>query len=285
MVFLLLGVVLAAMILSTVNRPQILTLAPGGTEQAAGTGGSVSAPSIPPADAGRGDNAPMAEPAPAESAPTPAPETGLALLPPSSPPTPSAPTPTETPATPPAAPDVSAAAPDVATPPASSGDSDTLALRVPSGAGAGTPVPSRPVPPAVPAGGPRNLEMTTAPRATTPTAPGAPQTQPQVDPAAEHTLAIMALRFSGQGMILTIQADDAFTCRSFALSGPDRLVVDLGGTWTNMRAPMVPDNTLVTGARTGRQERAARLVLDLSRPLKQYETVRISPAEVEIHME
>ena len=118
-----------------------------------------------------------------------------------------------------------------------------------------------------------------------PVLPVQPQRTPQIDPAAEQTLSIMALRFAGQGMVLKVQAEEAFTCKSFVLPSPDRLVIDLGGKWANMRAPMVPDNTLIKSARTGRQENAARLVLDLARPLKKHDIVRVSPSEVEIHIE
>ena len=310
MVFLLLGVVFAAMVIITVTRPELPVVADSG---------GVSRPPASVADAGTPASQPGGQPVSqgggADLAPAALPERGPERAPESA----SGQTTVQQGATPPAAVTPPVAPP--AAPPASSpstapatvadgtsaapagGGSGTLALRMPSGAGSGTPTPARPDQPGTtppPSGGTRNLEMTTSPRSgTTPAMPAATtaqaggesprppasQAQPQVNPNAEHSLSIMALRFAGQGMILKIQAEDAFTVKSFALPDPHRLVVDLGGNWKNMRAPMVPDNSLVKGARTGRQENAARLVLDLDRPLKKYDTVRISPSEVEIHME
>lgn len=91
---------------------------------------------------------------------------------------------------------------------------------------------------------------------------------------AAHSLTGISLVPAGQGLRLRIEADGAFVCKTFVLTGPDRLVVDLPGVWKGMKAPQVPQNALVKHARLGQQPGGPRLVLDLSGPLKQHRTER-----------
>ncbi len=292
MLLLLLGVVLAAMLLVTITRPSgTETAATGLPETLVATRPepvSPQPPAMPTAPSRtEGSSLPAASPVPAG---TPQP-----LLPPA-----------VQPPTPPSLPAL--APPRTAT---ASGSAAPVEQRKPSSSGAATvspaPAPSRPAAPAATQGGqrpapattPQNSGNTSANRPTATQAPGsgassasrtgaAQQTtrpNPPDEAEAKHALKIMALRFSGQGMILRIEADGPFTVKSFVLPNPNRLVVDLAGSWENMRAPMVPENNLVAKARTGRQEKASRLVLDLSRVLKKNEIVRVSPSEVEIHIE
>ncbi len=71
--------------------------------------------------------------------------------------------------------------------------------------------------------------------------------------------------------MLRIESDNAFIGKTFVLPGPDRMVVDLGGEWKNVKAPSIPSNTLVKGVRIGKQNSGPRLVLDLTRPPKAHE--------------
>lgn len=115
--------------------------------------------------------------------------------------------------------------------------------------------------------------------------------QPEVlDPVAKgaspsntgaHTLRSINLGFSGQQMLLRIEAGDTFPVKTFALTGPDRLVVDLPGSWKGMKAPAVPDNNVVSKVRLGDQPAGPRLVLDLKGPLKNH-TVERSGNRVDI---
>lgn len=297
MVFLLLAVVLAAMVLITVTRPEPSGVAgsdaPANTvAQAPDTRPAATAPAAsgqtPPAaqaatpqasTAGQAAATPATTTPAATQAPTPA-STPAATRPVQSTPpaqsTPSAQTSPPAQASQPAQPAQSAQA----TQPAQPAQAAPSAPATP----ATSATPARPATPAQPAASTPAPTPASQPAQAAQTG-AASQAQPQVDPNSEHSLSIMALRFAGQGMVLKIQAEDAFTCKSFVLPSPDRLVVDLGGTWKNMRAPMVPDNNLIKAVRTGRQDKAARLVLDLARPLKKFETVRVTPSEVEIHME
>lgn len=129
-----------------------------------------------------------------------------------------------------------------------------------------------------------------------------PATQPQEQPAvretappAEHfqdvkprkslTLRNIGLHFKGNGMVLRVEADGPFSYKAFVLPGPDRYVVDLVGTWANMRAPSVPSNMMVKKARVGKQGNGPRVVLDLQRAPKKHEVNRVAPNVLEIYIE
>ena len=75
-------------------------------------------------------------------------------------------------------------------------------------------------------------------------------------------------------MVLQIDADAPFPSSAFVLSGPDRLVVDLPGSWREMRRPTIPENRLIKNARLGQQPSGPRLVLDLTGPIKGHKIER-----------
>ncbi|MDR1947472.1 MAG: AMIN domain-containing protein [Desulfovibrio sp.] len=106
-----------------------------------------------------------------------------------------------------------------------------------------------------------------------------PATAPARTPAlpsdrGAHTLKNISLTFDGNDMRLLIEADNDFPCKTFALSEPDRLVIDLPGTWKGMKAPTVPGNRIIRKVRIGLQSAGPRLVLDLSSPLKNHRVER-----------
>ena len=132
------------------------------------------------------------------------------------------------------------------------------------------------------------------PEAVKPEAPSVPAEPSHVEkPGASNgepgkktlTLINMGLHFRGNGMVLRIEADAPFSYKTFALSSPDRYVVDLMGTWTNMHAPTIPANTLIKGVRVGKQASGPRLVLDIQRPSKKHSVTWISPMVLEIVIE
>ena len=96
-----------------------------------------------------------------------------------------------------------------------------------------------------------------------------------------HSLKNIALQITGDKIRVRIEADNAFPCKSFVLTNPDRLVVDLPGTWSNMKVPSVPRNEVVKNIRHGKQASGPRLVLDLNKTLKNH-TVQRSGNVVEI---
>lgn len=142
----------------------------------------------------------------------------------------------------------------------------------PSGAAATAPsaVATASPPAVVPAPNPHQPEVLD------PVAKGAPPSN-----TGAHSLRSINLGFSGQQMLLRIEAGDAFPVKTFALTGPDRLVVDLPGSWKGMKAPAVPDNNVVSKVRLGDQPSGPRLVLDLKGPLKNH-TVERSGNRVDI---
>ncbi len=97
---------------------------------------------------------------------------------------------------------------------------------------------------------------------------------PALSEKAAHTMKKIGLHFAGQRIVLRMEADTAFPCKTFALGSPDRLVVDLPGTWKGMQTPGVPQNLVVKGVRVGKQPAGPRIVLDLEKPLQKHEVVR-----------
>ncbi|MDR3074041.1 MAG: AMIN domain-containing protein [Deltaproteobacteria bacterium] len=86
-------------------------------------------------------------------------------------------------------------------------------------------------------------------------------------------------------MVLRIEADGAFSYKTFALPSPDRYVVDLGGVWQNMRPPTVPSNMMIKSARVGAQGNSPRLVLDMQRPPRKHSMTWTAPTVLEIYIE
>lgn len=113
----------------------------------------------------------------------------------------------------------------------------------------------------------------------TPAKPNAGQTRKSL------TLVNIGLHFKGNGMALRIEADAPFSYKTFALSSPDRYVVDLVGTWNKMRAPSVPSNNMIKGARAGKQAGGPRLVLDMQRSPKKHSVTWVTPTVLEIVIE
>ena len=75
-------------------------------------------------------------------------------------------------------------------------------------------------------------------------------------------------------MQLRIEADTPFPCRAFVLNKPDRLVIDLPGSWKGMKAPSVPQNRLIKTVRVGSQPAGPRIVLDLESAPKAHKVQR-----------
>ncbi len=125
----------------------------------------------------------------------------------------------------------------------------------------------------------------------TPVKPGAEGSKvasterPVIDPAGKRTLKDISLQISGKQVTLYIEADTAMISKTFALVAPDRLVVDLPGTWQGMRAPAVPKNNIVKSARVGSQPSGPRLVLDLERPSKFETATKQGEKVVEIRLQ
>jgi hypothetical protein len=108
-----------------------------------------------------------------------------------------------------------------------------------------------------------------------------PLPEEDLSESAAHSLKAVSLHFAGKNMKLRLEANNAFPCKSFVLTGPDRLVIDLPGKWSGMAVPQIPQNNLVKNARLGKQPAGPRLVLDLARPLRGH-TVQRSYNVVEV---
>lgn len=123
-----------------------------------------------------------------------------------------------------------------------------------------------------------------------PAAPEQPsiQTRPQATGTAtvqqsSGKIVSLGLHFRNQGMYISIEGDSPLPAKYFVLPDPERLVIDLPGSWQGLKTPAIPSNNLVKSIRIGRQGNADRLVLDLHSPLKTHEIQRINDKKVEIY--
>ena len=119
--------------------------------------------------------------------------------------------------------------------------------------------------------------------------PQAPQPQPQAaqepaQPLEKFNLTGISLKAEGSDMILTLTADKRFNYKSFVLTGPDRLVVDLVGEWRGVKVPGMPSNRLISKVREGKFEGTHRIVMDLKAPLAGYETKRVDDNTVTVRL-
>ena len=115
----------------------------------------------------------------------------------------------------------------------------------------------------------------------------AQQTQAAQEPAQpleKFNLTGISLKAEGSDMILTLTADKRFNYKSFTLTGPDRLVVDLVGEWKGVKVPGMPSNRLISKVREGRFEGVHRIVMDLKAPLAGYETKRVDDNTVTVRL-
>ena len=197
--------------------------------------------------------------------------------------TPAAPPPVaqEKPVTPPPA------APERPSPPVTSSPEKPAPSSVPSAPATAKPVAEAPktppveerkptpAPPAKPAEKPDSSSPGLTPWTTPPgKTPAAAAGQPSQSASGVYALRSIAFNFAGQGLQLQIEADAPFACKSFVLTGPDRLVIDFPGTWKGMRKPAAPQNRLVKDVRLGQHPTGPRLVLDLSAPLRSHKIER-----------
>ena len=86
-------------------------------------------------------------------------------------------------------------------------------------------------------------------------------------------------------MLIRLEADSPLAVKSFVLSSPDRLVIDLPGSWRGLKVPDIPSNTLVKKVRIGRQGNADRIVLDLTRPLQRQTMTKTAERVAEVVFE
>lgn len=103
---------------------------------------------------------------------------------------------------------------------------------------------------------------------------------------ATHTMGGIRVEKSGKGFVVRITTTDStFPFKVSQLPGPDRLIIDLPGTWKKASAPEVPGGLIATGARLGNHPTGIRIVFDLTRPVKVSSRTRPDATTVEIVVE
>ncbi|MFI3271258.1 MAG: AMIN domain-containing protein [Pseudomonadota bacterium] len=87
-----------------------------------------------------------------------------------------------------------------------------------------------------------------------------------------------------QEAVLEIKATAPIRCKTFKLTGPHRLVVDLIGKW-DVPSTSVPSNTIIQRIRVGEASERTRIVLDLKRALKVDKIVQVNDTTINIRMQ
>lgn len=82
------------------------------------------------------------------------------------------------------------------------------------------------------------------------------------DSASGNVATKVELAVGGGAVVLRIEGNRPISAKAFTLSEPERVVVDLSGSW-KVALPSVPANNLVGTMRQGIQPDATRLVLDM----------------------
>ncbi|MBQ4133321.1 MAG: AMIN domain-containing protein [Desulfovibrionaceae bacterium] len=98
--------------------------------------------------------------------------------------------------------------------------------------------------------------------------------EPAPEPVKSHKAESFKFQYQGNEMLFIITADSGFEYKSFVLTSPDRLIIDLLGNWSGVENVKAPSNRLISGMRNGKTERGHRVVLDLKQAPKGYETKR-----------
>ncbi|WP_027187868.1 AMIN domain-containing protein [Desulfovibrio cuneatus] len=103
---------------------------------------------------------------------------------------------------------------------------------------------------------------------------------------ATHTMGGIRVEKNGKGFVVRITSTDStFPFKVSQLPGPDRLIIDLPGTWKKASAPEVPGGLVATGSRLGNHPTGIRIVFDLTRPVKVSSRTRPNATTVELVLE
>lgn len=123
----------------------------------------------------------------------------------------------------------------------------------------------------------------TAPSSQTTLSPPAPPKAVPVKPAAPKAIEKISVSAAGDGATVRINGNTALAYKTMHLKDPDRLVVDLEGTWA-IKAPGVPPNKAVKNVRIGKQGSKTRIVIDLSRTPAGVNFIKVDADTLEVRV-
>ena len=66
-----------------------------------------------------------------------------------------------------------------------------------------------------------------------------------------------------KGATVRLNLGQTISYRQMLLENPDRVVIDVTGSYKDLKAPGIPDNPLVTNVRLGHYDNRTRIVVDL----------------------
>ncbi len=99
------------------------------------------------------------------------------------------------------------------------------------------------------------------------TSPVQPSVATEVQPApkvAEKVIRKIRITNIGDGVTVRLDTSQFPAYKAMRLSSPERLVIDLQGTW-QLRAPGVPKNPFINNVRIGLHKDGSRIVIDLTK--------------------
>jgi hypothetical protein len=71
--------------------------------------------------------------------------------------------------------------------------------------------------------------------------------------------------------------------RVFALKSPERIVLDLNGSWA-IRLKPTPANSVIRGVRAGNEQAMTRVVFDMHHPPRSFKLIQIDPKTLELQI-
>ena len=74
----------------------------------------------------------------------------------------------------------------------------------------------------------------------------------------------MVVLVRDKGATVRLNLGQTISYRQMLLENPDRVVIDVTGSYKDLKAPGIPDNPLVTNVRLGHYDNRTRIVVDLS---------------------
>ncbi len=94
--------------------------------------------------------------------------------------------------------------------------------------------------------------------------PEQPEKKEPQKKAAEKVIKKITVANIGDGVTVRLDSSEMPSYNTIRLTSPERLVVDLNGTW-KLRAPGVPKNPFVSNVRIGLHKDGTRIVIDLKK--------------------
>jgi hypothetical protein len=106
---------------------------------------------------------------------------------------------------------------------------------------------------------------------------------PKTLAAGQKAVSRTRLEIGPRGAAFRLTGVSALKGKAFALKEPDRVVLDLNGSW-GVNLGKIPVNARIKSVRAGTQGSNTRLVFDLHNAPKSFKLVQVDPKTLELQM-